>query len=150
MPDLFLHFSTGYLPATRISSNVNRAALVLGVTLPDILARIPEIVLGRFLNFDVYHFFSALHTPFALLFASYALSYCFPEQQRKLSFIYLLVGAQAHIMLDLLQEQFHEGIYMPFFPFSLTTIQYPVFHKDASLLLFPVLAIVVVRLWYRK
>ena len=103
MPDLFFHFASGYLP-TRYPRIVKYdALLVLGVILPDVLTRIPDIVLYRYLHLPVYDFFNALHTPFSLLIACYCISLFFVMNERKSSFIVMSIGAQFHFLLDMMQ-----------------------------------------------
>lgn len=149
MPDLFFHFATGYLSIRRLKNSTFRVGFVLGAILPDALARIPEIILGRILEFDVYDFFLALHTPFSLLIVCYATTFIFEEKIRKMLFISLFLGTQVHFLLDIFQEQFYFGVYMPFFPLSFSTIQIPLYGKDSSMILFPALALFVIWCWHR-
>ena len=141
MPDLFAHFASGYLPATSRPGVRFDALLVTGVVLPDILTRIPEILLDRFLGFKVYHFFNALHTPAGFALFCYLLCLFFPERGRFVVFTTLLAGSMLHFILDLMQAQFHAGVYMPFFPFSIETLQWGLFHYNDSIYLFPILLI---------
>jgi len=144
LPDLFFHFASGYLPTRYPKVLKYDALLVLGAILPDVLTRIPEIVLYRYLDLPVYDFFNALHTPFSLLIFCYCLSLFFVESDRISSFVVMSIGAQFHILLDMMQEQFYSGVYMPMFPFSLKTYQFALFHPHSSLLFSPLLAILCV------
>ena len=147
MPDLFAHFASGYLLSYSSKFRRYTALFVLGTVLPDVLTRIPEIVLQRFLGFPVFHFFNALHTPVGVTFASYILSYAFPEEERKFVFTWLLSGSLIHIALDLLQKQFYRAVYMPFFPFSTEPVQWGLYHYNASLIFFLPLLIITSYLW---
>jgi|TARA_B100000315_G_scaffold87307_1_gene80141 hypothetical protein len=148
MPDLLTHAATGYLLGRCYSTDHRLALLVAGSTLPDLLSRVPQIALQRFLDLPVGHFFAAFHTPAALVVACYGLSFLFDETRRRISFVLLLTGALFHVVLDLMQKQFYGGIYMPYFPFSMDTVQWPLFHIHASLLIAPVLLVFVI--WLRR
>jgi len=147
MPDLFTHFATGYLLGRTRFVKRYIAALVIGTMLPDVFTRIPGIVLQEFLHLPIYHFFSAFHTPAGLLLICYLLSFAFTQQERKLTFFYLFFGAMLHFFIDLMQRQFHEGIYMPYFPLRFKTIQWGWFDINASVYLFPLLFVLVIWIW---
>ena len=147
MPDLLTHAATGYLLGRFYSTDHRLALLVVGSILPDLLTRIPQIVLQRFLDLPVGHFFAAFHTPAALVVACYGLSFLFDETRRRISFVLLLTGALIHVVLDLMQKQFYDGKYMPYFPYSFETVQWQLFHIHASLLITPALLVFVIWLW---
>ena len=149
MPDLLTHAATGYLLGRCYSADNRLALLVFGSVLPDLLTRVPEIALQRFLNLPVGHFFAAFHTPTALVVTCYGLSFLFDETRRRLTFVLLLLGALFHVVLDLMQEQFYRGKYMPYFPFNMDTVQWSLFHIHASLLGTPVLLVLVIWLWQK-
>ena len=150
MPDLFAHFSSVYLPSRYRRFRRYDALLVLGTVLPDLLSRIPIIIFVRWLDFPVAYFFRALHTPIGVILICYLLSFLFVRSIRFKSFLALVVGSLVHLVLDLMQEQFFYGVYMPFFPFSITTVQWGWFHYNTSLLSFPVLLILVLYFWFIK
>jgi len=150
MPDLLTHTATSYLVGYRYLSSPLVALLVFGSALPDLLSRVPEIILHRFLDFPVYHFFSAFHTPFGLLLACYLISFSFKERQRVETFFCLLFGSALHFLMDLMQEQFYLGVYMPYFPFSFKVIQWPFFDINASLYIAPIIGGVAVLIWRKK
>ncbi len=143
MPDLFAHFASGYLPASTKPGLRFDALLAVGAILPDVLTRIPEIVLYRIGGFELFHFFNALHTPVGFGLSCYLLCLFFAESERKTVFFSLLAGCILHQMLDLLQFQLTEGGYLLLFPFSLTTAHWGLFHYNASVELFPILLIMV-------
>lgn len=149
MPDLFTHAATGYLIGRSLYTDYRFGLIVFGSILPDLLSRVPQIILQRFLEFPVAHFFAAFHTPVALIFSCYILCFLFSETRRKNSFLLMLFGSLCHFLLDLMQEQFYQPIYMPWFPISFQTVQWSWFHIHASLLVTPVLLIVVLCLWAR-
>ena len=147
MPDLLTHAATGYLLGRFYSTDHRLALLIIGSILPDLLTRVPQIVLQRFLDLPVGHFFAAFHTPAALVVACYGLSFLFDETRRRISFVLLLTGALFHVVLDLMQKQFYHGKYMPYFPYSFETVQWKLFHIHASLLIAPALLVFVIWLW---
>ncbi len=147
MPDLLTHAASGYLIGRGFYSDHRVALIVFGSILPDLMTRVPGIILQRFLEFPVAHFFGAFHTPVALAVACYLISFLFAQLHRQTSFLLMLAGALLHFVLDLMQEQFYQPIYMPWFPFSFQAMQWSWFHIHASLLVTPILLIVILWLW---
>ena len=150
MPDLFAHFASTYLPSRHHKLRQYDALLVFGAVLPDLLSRIPIIIFVRFLDLPVVYFFRTLHTPIGLILACYILSFLFERSIRFKNFLALAVGSFLHLVLDLMQQQFFEGVYMPFVPFSTETVQWSWFHYNASLLVFPLLLVLVLFFWFRE
>jgi len=149
MPDLFTHAATGYFIGRSLYADHRIGLIVLGSILPDLLTRVPQIILQRFLEFPVSHFFAAFHTPVALIISCYLLCFLVTEAQRKTSCLLMSFGALCHFVLDLMQEQFYQPIYMPWFPLSFQAMQWSWFHIHASLLITPVLLVAVLYLWLR-
>ena len=150
MPDLFAHFASGYLPSRHQKIQKYDALLVLGAVLPDLLSRIPDIVLVRFFHLPVEYFFRALHAPIVVILSCYLLSFLFERSIRFKSFLSLVAGSCLHLVLDLMQQQFFEGVSMPFIPFSMKTVQWGLFHYNASLVAFPPLLVIVLLIWFRE
>jgi hypothetical protein len=150
MPDLFAHFSSAYLPSRYQRLRQYDALLVLGAVFPDLLARIPIVIFVRWLDLPVVYFFRAVHTPVGMVLACYALSFLFERTIRFKSFLALVMGSFLHLILDLMQQQFFEGTYLPFVPFSTKPIQWGWFHYNTSLLFFPLLLGVVLFFWFQK
>ena len=150
MPDLFAHFASAYLPSRYQRLRQHDALLVLGAALPDLLSRIPMIIFVRFLDLPVVYFLRALHTPIGVIIACYILSFLFERSIRFKSFLSLTAGSFLHLVMDLMQQQFFEGIYMPFVPFSIQTVQCGWFHYNTSLLVFPLLLVFVLFFWFRE
>ena len=149
MPDLFAHFASAYLPSRYQRLRQYDALLVFGAVLPDLLARIPIIIFVRWLELPVVYFFLALHTPIGVILTCYLLSFLFERSIRFKSFLALTAGSFLHLVLDLMQQQFFEGVYIPFIPFSIKTVQWGWFHYNASLLVFPLLLVLVLFFWFR-
>jgi hypothetical protein len=150
MPDLFAHFSSAYLPSRYRQFRQYDALFVLGTVLPDLLARIPIVIFVRWLQFPLEYFFRAIHTPIGMLIACYIFSFLFERSTRFKCFLWLAAGSCLHLVLDLMQQQFFEGTYTPFVPFSIKTVQWGWFHYNASLLVFPLLIVVVLFFWIRE
>lgn len=150
MPDLFAHFASGYLPSRHQKLRKYDALLALGAVLPDLVARIPIIVFVKWLDLPVVYFFRALHTPIGMILVCYVLSFLFERSIRFKSFLSLSAGAFLHLVLDLMQQQFFEGVYTPFVPFSIKTVQWGWFHYNTSLLFFPVFLVFVIFFWFRE
>lgn len=148
MPDLMFHFASGYFPARITKKKILPGCFILGNILPDIVSRLPEIVLGRFLKLPVEYFFSALHSPSLLFIVSYLASFFWTQDNRKVAFFYIFFGTQLHFLLDVFQDQFHDGIYMPYFPLNLQTIEIGNLPTTYSLLAFPILfPLIIFFLW---
>ena len=105
MPDLFTHAATGYFIGRSLYADHRIGLIVLGSILPDLLTRVPQIILQRFLELPVSHFFAAFHTPVALIISCYLLCFLFAEAQRRTSCLLMSFGALCHFVLDLMQEQ---------------------------------------------
>ena len=150
MPDLFAHFASAYLPSRYQRLRQYDALLVFGAVLPDLLARIPIIIFGRWLDLPVVYFFRALHTPIGVILTCYLLSFLFERSVRFKSFLALTAGSFLHLVLDLMQQQFFEGVYIPLIPFSIKSVQWGWFHYNASLLIFPPLLLFVLLMWFRE
>ena len=150
MPDLFAHFSSAYLPSRYQKFRRYDALVVLGAVLPDLISRIPIVILVRFLDLPVVYFYRALHTPIGVILASYILSFLFEHSIRLKSFLSLTAGSFLHLVLDLMQQQFFDCVYMPFIPFSIKTVQWGWFHYNSSLIVFPLLLAPVLFFWIRR
>ena len=147
MPDLFAHFSIGYLISRKKTLRQHTTFLVLGSALPDVLTRIPEIILDRFLGFKFSHFVIIFHTPLCLLLACFVVSVMFELSTRAPAFLFLFLGSMLHVLLDLMQRQSGDGVYIPYFPFSFEAIQWSLFHFNSSIMLFPFLLVAVIVAW---
>ena len=149
MPDLFAHFASAYLPTRYHRLRQYDALLVFGAVLPDLLSRIPIIIFVRWLELPVVYFFRALHTPIGVILTCYLLSFLFERSVRFKSFLALTAGSYLHLVLDLMQQQYFEGVYIPFIPFSIKPVQWGWFHYNTSLLVFPLLLVLVLFFWFR-
>ena len=149
MPDLFTHVASGFLVGRRFFVDHRLGFILLGSMLPDLMSRVPQILLQRLLDLPVAHFFSAFHTPAALIVSSYLISFVFASSVRKLGFWLMLSGSLFHFALDLMQRLFYKPKYMPWFPFSFEAVQVPWFHIHASLLVAPIFFLAMLYLWAR-
>ncbi len=143
MPDLFAHFASGYLISRIPQLRMYTALLVLGAVLPDLLTRVPEIFFDRFLGLNVYHAVEIFHSPTVLFLVAFALSLLMDRSLRFQAFSSIFLGSLVHVVLDLMQIQFGESVYMPYFPFSFAKVQFALFHFNASIQLFPLIALLI-------
>ncbi len=139
MPDLFAHFTSGYLISRYPHLRGFTALIVLGAVLPDLLTRVPEIFFDRFLGLNVYHAVEIFHSPTVLFLVAFALSLLMDRSLRFQAFSSIFLGSLVHVVLDLMQIQFGESVYMPYFPFSFVKIEFGFFHFNASIAIFPLL-----------
>ena len=144
MPDLFAHFASGYLISRYSRFRAYTAFIVLGAVLPDMLTRLPEIVLDRFLGINAYHAVEIFHSPFVLCLVAFLLSLLMDYRLRPIAFTWILLGSLTHVFLDLMQSQFGESVYMPYFPFSFIRVEFGFFHFNASIVAFPILLLIVI------
>ncbi|PIY70236.1 hypothetical protein COY89_02100 [Candidatus Roizmanbacteria bacterium CG_4_10_14_0_8_um_filter_36_36] len=136
MPDLVTHALFVY-PAKKWFPK-NTIFILIGALLPDLLGR----SLGVF-NFNlslIYWYQLAIHTPFCLILFTYSLSFFFREKERKIVFLFILIGAFSHFLLDFFQKTIIIGN-LWFFPFSFVSPQLQLFWPDDSIYLIPVLII---------
>jgi len=116
MPDLITHGSVGLLLGMAVAGRCRAPLLplfVAGNLLPDVLSRLPGILMGE-LNNRFPHVPALLlygwepfHQPFGAGLASLALALLLPPAQRLRAFALLWSGMLLHLLLDL--TQFHEG-----------------------------------------
>ena len=144
MPDLFTHFASGYLMSRHSRLRAHTALIVLGAVLPDLLNRLPEIVMERFLGLNIYHAVEIFHAPIILCLVALAISLLMDHGLRARAFIWIFFGSLVHVLLDLMQLQPGEGVYMPYFPMSFAKVEFGVFHFNASIVAFPVLLLIVI------
>lgn len=112
--------------------------LLLGVILPDVIARVLDILLPH--QSIITWIQSALHTPVALISASLLLSFLFSQKIRKTVFLFLVSGVFLHLFLDFLQKTLKGG-YLWLFPFSFATFSIPLIWPNDSVFLIPLLLI---------
>lgn len=143
MPDLFAHFAVTYLPTRYSRLQPDGVLFIAGSLLPDLVSRFFQVALDRILDLGTEYFFAAFHTPVGFGLICYVLAMLFQEPMRRRAFWHLFAGCLLHFVLDLMQGQFYEAAYQPFFPFSLEKVQWGWFHYDASLYLFPIFFVAV-------
>ena len=91
MPDLMTHLLAPYtVGRLALKSRQRLALLCAGAVLPDLLSRVPAIVLGQT---QVAWVFSAFHTPVGVLVFCLGAVFAFPREMRRLALGWLLAGA---------------------------------------------------------
>jgi len=148
MPDLATHVGLLYVfvrlfqPKLTIFSRKPYlfVILCLGTILPDVLTRVPLVILAR----EVFFFFAPLHTPVLLFLTCYLTSMLFEVNLRKSIFIILIFGAALHLFLDSLQKTIGDNGYPWFFPFSLKTFNFGLFWPTESIFFIPIILITII------
>lgn len=136
MPDLLTH--TLVITPFKKLLRKNFTLVLMGMVLPDIVSRIPGIILPNrsFISWMQ----AALHSPIALLLACLFFSFFFSQKIRKKAFLALSAGTFIHLFMDLFQKTFIVG-YFWFFPFSFKSFWVPVFWPNDSIYFVPFLVI---------
>ena len=142
MPDLFFHLtsvaiSPKYLERWKIS------ILIQGTLLPDIVGRIPSIIIS-FFGIREHRWIVPLHTPICLLLLCYIICLFFQENLRFIIFKLLVLGSAIHVFWDVLQEQFFLSDYYLFYPISLYAPKIDLFYYNHSIYLFPFLFLYII------
>lgn len=137
MPDLLTHTLAIYPLKHRFPKMFS--ILLLGTVLPDIVGRTPGILLPY--QSAINWLGMALHTPILLVLISLLLSFFFPENLRKKTFLYLMIGVFAHLFLDLFQKTLTYG-YFWLFPFSFASFNIPLIWPNDSIYLIPLFVII--------
>ena len=136
MPELVTHTCVALL-ARAPSQTRYLPVFVAGSTLPDILSRVPSLLLLKLHGLGVpvpellVYAFTPLHLPAGILLWSLCLSLLFPQQERRAVLLNLLAGAALHLALDLMQ--YHNGTGYPLlYPFSAEEYEIGLFGSEAS------------------
>lgn len=150
MPELATHSLVGYIVAKSARKSELVLIVLIGAVLPDVLTRIPSIILELFGRpwAKYAEFFGPLHSPFPLLLMCLLICQFFAAEIRKAVFFSLSVGVGTHLFLDILQrtiagmgfQKVPLGGYLWFFPFSWYDFQIGLFWPEGSLYAIPVLA----------
>ncbi len=142
MPDLMTHLLVPYtLGRLTLKSRERLALLCAGAVLPDLLSRVPAIVLGKT---QVAWVFAAFHTPAGVLVFCLGAVFSFPQEMRRFCLAWLLAGSGVHFFLDLLQKTVLAGNYYWLFPFSFRRFQVELFWPDQSVYAVPFLLVMAV------
>lgn len=146
MPDLLTHLASARAPAALLPDRHVRAALLLGVLLPDLLpkslywvARTPS------------DFLEPLHSLPGLLVLGYAVSLFFEESLRRSAFAALTAGSFLHVALDLVKDNLEIGSAGLFYPFSTRGFALGWIDPEDVILLIPAaLAVLVLTHWAER
>ncbi|MCK6502458.1 metal-dependent hydrolase [Myxococcota bacterium] len=159
MPDLVTHGCAGLLlgfavawrrPAPRL------ALFVAGNLLPDLLTRVPAILMGeidaklRPLPPLLLYGWEPMHQPAGMALAALGLTLLLPPQGRGRAFLLLYAGMLLHLLMDMFQ--FHEGAgHMLFFPLWTRPFEIGWFSSEASVLVAgPLAGATAAAWWWRR
>lgn len=153
MPDLLTHLISGQY-AARIWSRMQplagkrlafALALLIGTTLPDLLARAPVVVTKYWSHFPLDTVLNPLHLPIPYTLVCLILTRRFETSIRKPVLLGLLLGGILHLLLDIGQINL-QSPYMLLFPISTLRVQLSLYPPEASVDLLPILLAVGVAL----
>lgn len=146
MADLVTHLCSVLLPAAFVRHRAI-GLVAIGSVMPDAFGRVVPMALelgqgvGLPIPDPVVASFGALHAPVGLVVLSGLLAQAFAAGERTTAFRALILGALAHLLLDVLQ--FHHGRGYPLLaPFSWETYELGVIGSEATVdVALPLLAI---------
>ncbi|MEL6350064.1 MAG: metal-dependent hydrolase [Myxococcota bacterium] len=131
MADLVTHAAVAVL-VKAATGRPHVAVFVAGNLLPDLLSRLPSIMLNMVgAPRAMVYAWEPMHTPFGMVVAAYFLSLWFPADQRRMIFLNLLGGMFLHLGLDMLQTHLQKG-YTLLFPFSMRGFELAVIGSEAT------------------
>ena len=146
------HAAVALLPAA-LSRRILAGPLVVGALLPDLAARVPAMGLellaartGLPLPAAATHVWAVLHTPLGTGALCVLLALLAPEERRPAVLGWLLAGAGAHYLLDLVQDHHGQGYHL-LFPLSRGDWELGWFSSEYSLDLAPWLALAAALAW---
>ena len=151
MPDPLTHLCTALLPKALIGGR-HTGAFAIGVALPDMLSRVPSmlieraIVAGAPLPIWAPHPFSVIHQPLGAAATCVLVATLFREDDRRAVLGWLLGGAALHFFADVLQ--FHHGVgYHLFYPLSTDRFELGWIGSESTVPLAPWLAVLTALAW---
>jgi len=140
VPDLLVHFASGFVAGRPLRDGRLRAILYLGVCLPDLIYKSIFYVGGA-----TTWVCEPTHTPLGLIPFCYVTALLFEEEWRKRAFGALLVGGYLHLLLDLGKSYMGTGVIVWAFPFSMEAVElgwyYP---EDTVYLMLPSLGLIAI------
>lgn len=154
MADLVTHTCVALL-FKAASRGPRVAVFVAGTCLPDLLARVPAMVLTEArwtmpaIPEWLVYLWVPLHMPMGILLASVFFAFLLPERGRAEGFRALLGGGALHLAVDVLQSHFGVG-YLLLFPFSQWDFELGWIGSEDTVRIVPVLApVTAVVAWWR-
>ena len=144
VPDLLTH--TLFVLPLRYRYPKAILFILLGTILPDVLGRIAGVFMSGSTIVGWYQL--SVHTPFSMILFIYALSFLFPQKERKNLpagrrgvFAFLIMGTFIHFFLDFFQKQINIGN-LWLFPLSFKTFSLPLIWPDETIFLIPILILI--------
>lgn len=155
MPDLVTHACAGLLLGFALARRrpaPGLALFVAGNLLPDLLTRVPAILMGEVdakltpLPPLLLYGWEPMHQPAGMALASLGLALLLPPQGRGRAFLLLYAGMMLHLLMDMFQ--FHEGAgHMLFFPVWTRPFEIGWFSSEASVLIAGPLSLLTALVW---
>ena len=152
MADLVTHAAVALL-LKAATSRRHAAVFVAGTLLPDLLSRVPSMIISASRAFiDVPNLliygWDPLHTPAGMVLSAYAISLLFVAEGRRGVFVNLLGGMFLHMGIDLLQSHLNVG-YPLLFPFSTHAYELGLIGSEATVPFAIPLALLAAWVWRR-
>ena len=151
MADLLTHMGTALL-AKATTRGTGTGVFVVGVTLPDLAARLPGMALqelgerGLAIPEPLYHASSVLHQPLGMALLCLLIASFFQGPQQRLVFWNLLGGCLLHLAVDMLQGHVGGG-HLLLFPLSTQDYELGWMGTETSVLVAPLLLAAGYGLW---
>lgn len=153
MADLITHGCVALLVKAG-TGRTHAAAFVAGTLAPDLLCRLPALVLRELharvgpLPRELLYAWEPLHQPLGMVLSAFCLSMLFAVSTRRAVFLNLLGGMFLHLLVDMLQR--HMGVgYLLLFPFDHTSFEFGWIGSEATVFVAPVLAPLTWLIWRR-
>jgi hypothetical protein len=144
MPGLAVHAGLNTFTGMLLRARRYLWLFILGGMLPDILTRIPSILVPA-----TYWYVVPFHAPLVLVVVCYVLCFTVPQPYRITAFFWLCGGVALHCIPDAFQK--HLGMGYPWlFPFSWRSYQWGLFWPEQSLWALPVLAVTALIVLYAR
>ena len=151
MPDLITHSCVAY-GLSVICRNDWHSPVVVGALMPDILSRVPSMVLSYSrtiypsIPLWVVDIWGPLHLPVGMCISSAILAVCWTKALYARVFWLSLLGQFSHLLFDVGQAHITGG-YALGFPFWNTPIELGWYSTEASVWIAPILLLFSVRHW---
>jgi len=154
MPDWIVHICVAYLVCRILYfkfpmfDSANTVLAMVGSILPDLVKL--QIILGHF-GIHLSDFLPAFHTPVITFIIAGIISLFF--ENKRVAFLFLVIGAATHFIMDLLLVDPEGGIYL-FFPFNWQMFHINLIAPDDYMITFVILTLTIIvyllGLWIKK
>ena len=151
MPDLITHSCVAY-GLSVLCKNRWHSPVIVGALMPDILSRVPSMVLSFLRGFEpriplwLIDMWGPLHLPAGMLISSLMLAMLWRDSFRMRIFWLSLLGQASHLLIDVGQSHIAGG-YALGFPIWNRPVELGLYGTEASVWLAPILLLWAYRHW---